>query len=57
MLFEGAKVPHKVSPILEGERRVVISMTYCVDTLSSGGQAVARRVKDTAFFGIRALWT
>ena len=24
VLFEGAKVPHKVSPILEGERRVVV---------------------------------
>ena len=57
VLFEGAKVLHKVSPILDGERRVVISMTYCADPRSSGVQAVARRLKDTAFFGIRALWT
>jgi 2OG-Fe(II) oxygenase superfamily len=57
VLFEGAKVLHKVSPIIAGERRVVISMTYCTDARASGAQAVARRIKDTAFFGIRALWT
>jgi hypothetical protein len=57
VLFEGAKVLHKVSPIVEGERRVVISMTYCADSRSSGVQAVARRLKDTAFFGVRALWS
>lgn len=57
VLFEGAKVLHKVSPILDGERRVVISMTYCTDARASGVQAVARRLKDTAFFGVRALWT
>ena len=57
VLFEGAKVLHKVSPILDGERRVVISMTYCADARASAAQAVARRVKDTAFFGVRALWS
>jgi hypothetical protein len=57
VLFEGAKMLHKVSPIVEGERRVVISMTYCADPRASGVQAVARRVKDTAFFGVRALWS
>ncbi len=57
VLFEGAKVLHKVSPITDGERRVVISMTYCADPRASGAQAVARRLKDTAFFGLRALWT
>jgi hypothetical protein len=57
VLFEGAKVLHKVSPIIEGERRVVISMTYCADPQASFAQAVARRIKDTAFYGIRALWT
>jgi len=57
IVFEGAKVRHKVLPIAEGERRLVISMTYCTDPSSSLAQGAARRIKDTAFFGLRALWT
>jgi hypothetical protein len=57
IVFEGAKVRHKVTPIAEGEKRVIWSMTYCVDPRNSAFQGVARRVKDTAFFGLRALWT
>ena len=57
ILFEGAKVRHKVTPIREGERRAVWSMTYCTDPRNSAFQGVARRVKDTAFFGLRSLWT
>jgi hypothetical protein len=57
IVFEGAKVLHKVTPIAEGERRVVLSMTYCTDPRNSMVQGIARRIKDTAFFGIRALWT
>ncbi len=57
ILFEGAKVRHKVTPIHEGERRAVWSMTYCTDPRNSAFQGVARRVKDTAFFGLRSLWT
>jgi hypothetical protein len=57
IVFEGAKVRHKVTPIGEGERRVVWSMTFCTDPRNSAVQGVARRLKDTAFFGLRALWT
>jgi len=57
VVFEGARVIHKVSPIAEGERRVMLSMTYCTDPRSTLFQGIARRIKDTAFFGIRALWT
>lgn len=57
IVFEGAQVRHKVTPIGEGERRVIWSMTYCSDARNSALQGVARRVKDTAFFGLRALWT
>jgi hypothetical protein len=57
VLFEGAKVRHMVTPIAEGERRVVWSMTYCTDPRNSALQGVARRIKDTAFFGMRSLWT
>ena len=57
IIFEGAKVRHKVTPISEGERRCVWSMTYCTDPRNLAFQGVARRVKDTAFFGLRSLWT
>ena len=57
IIFEGAKVRHKVTPISEGERRIVWSMTYCADSRNSIFQGVARRMKDTAFFGLRSLWT
>jgi hypothetical protein len=57
IVFEGAKVLHKVTPIAGGERRIVWSMTYCTDPRNSALQGIARRVKDTAFFGLRALWT
>ncbi|MGE0765330.1 MAG: hypothetical protein AB7L90_02600 [Hyphomicrobiaceae bacterium] len=57
ILFEGARVHHKVTPILVGERRLVISMTYCTDCRANVVQGAARRIKDVAFFGPRALWT
>ena len=57
VVFEGARLQHKVTAVLEGERRLVLSMTYCEDPRSFAWQGIARRMKDTAFFGIRALWT
>lgn len=57
VVFEGTKVLHKASPIKAGERRILMSMTFCSDSRSSWLQAIARRIKDTAFFGVRALWT
>jgi len=57
VFFEGAKTLHKITPIDEGERRVMLSMTYCTDPRNSRVQEVARKIKDTAFFGVRALWT
>ncbi len=57
VVFEGAAVRHKVTPILEGERRLMLSMTYCTDPDASFLQGTTRRIKDIAFFGLRALWT
>lgn len=57
IVFEGAKVHHKVTPIIDGERRLVISMTYCTDPRANALQGAVRRIKDVAFFGPRALWT
>ncbi len=55
--FEGAKVLHKVTPIADGERRTMLSMTFSTDPTNTTFQGVARRMKDMAFFGVRALWT
>ncbi len=57
VLFEGAHLLHSVSRLLAGERRIVLSMTFCSDSHATFSQGVARRIKDTAFFGLRALWT
>jgi hypothetical protein len=57
VVFEGARVRHVVTPLLDGERRLILSMTYCADPRSTWWQGCSRRLKDTAYFGIRALWT
>jgi hypothetical protein len=57
VIFEGARVRHMVTPIREGERRLMLSMTYCTDPRSYWWQGWSRRLKDTAYFGLRALWT
>lgn len=57
VFFEGAKTLHKVTPVGERERRVILSMTYCTNPRNSGLQEAARKIKDTAFFGLRALWS
>src|SRR5262249_39980825 len=57
VLFEGAVVRHKVTPIRAAERRVVLSMTCCSDPRAQAWQGIARRFKDTAYYGVRALWT
>ena len=56
VVFEGARTLHRATPIEDGERRVVLSMTYCTDPRNSRLQEAARRIKDTAFFGLRTLW-
>jgi len=57
ILFEGARVYHKVTPLAANETRIIISMTYCTEPKSSVLKGSLRRVKDMAYFGIRALWT
>jgi hypothetical protein len=57
VLFEGAKVRHGVTPLGVGECRIIMSMTYCANPSATRAQAVQRRFKDIAYFGLRALWT
>lgn len=56
VIFEGARVLHKASPTADGDLRMMLSMTYCADPRTNWIKEFARRVKDTAFYGIRALW-
>lgn len=57
LVFEGARVLHQVTPLAASERRVILSMTFCTDPQTSWAKGCARRLKDTAFFGLRALWS
>ena len=57
VVFEGAVVLHKATPIADGERRIVLSMTFATDPRNTVLQGITRRIKDMAFFGVRALWT
>jgi 2OG-Fe(II) oxygenase superfamily len=57
VLFEGAYVYHSVTRLGEGERRIILSMTFCTDPAASALQSFIRRGKDIAYFGLRALWT
>ncbi len=57
IVFEGSKLLHKVTPIGDGEQRIVLSMTFTENPANAWYQGIARRAKDMAFFGIRALWT
>lgn len=57
VIFEGARVRHRVTPLGTDERRVLLSMTFCTDPRSTVLQGLIRRVKDIAYFGPRALWS
>lgn len=57
VVFEGARVFHKVTRLEADERRIVLSMTFCTRPRASLVKGVLRRCKDVAYFGVRALWT
>ena len=57
IVFEGARVFHKVTRLQENELRVILSMTFCTRPQASLLKGALRRFKDIAYFGIRALWT
>jgi len=56
VLFEGSRVRHRATPAAPGDLRIMLSMTYCEDPRISPANELARRLKDTAYYGIRALW-
>jgi hypothetical protein len=55
VMFEGARVFHRATPIAGGEERVMLSMTLCTDARIHPLRELARRIKDTAYYGPRAL--
>ena len=57
ILFEGARVFHKVTRLEENELRVILSMTFCTRLQASLLKGTIRRFKDIAYFGVRALWS
>lgn len=57
ILFEGARVYHRVTRLREHELRVILSMTFCTRPQASLVKGTARRFKDIAYFGVRALWS
>jgi hypothetical protein len=56
VLFEGARVLHKVSAARPCDMRMVLSMTFNTEPRISLFWELARRIKDTAFHGWPALW-
>lgn len=56
VLFEGARVRHRATATVEGDLRIILSMTFATDPRTGIAKEMIRRVKDTAFFGLRALW-
>ena len=56
IVFEGAKVLHQATPIKEGERRLVVSMTFATDIRAPFWKTWARRIKDVFYYGPSALW-
>jgi len=56
VVFEGARVRHRVTPTIAGDLRIMLSTTFCTDPRISRMKELARRCKDTAFFGLRTLW-
>jgi hypothetical protein len=56
VIFEGARVRHRVTPTNAGDLRIVLSMTYNTQPRIRWIMEVMRRFKDIAFHGLRVLW-
>ncbi len=56
VIFEGSKVLHRATPTAEGDLRIMLSMTFNTRPKISPFRELKRRIKDTAFFGLRVLW-
>ena len=56
VVFEGQHTLHKATQAAEGDVRLILSMTYCTNPNIGWFGELIRRIKDTAFYGVRTLW-
>jgi 2OG-Fe(II) oxygenase superfamily len=56
VIFEGSKVLHRATPTVTGDLRIMLSMTFNTVPRISTFREIKRRIKDTAFFGLKVLW-
>jgi hypothetical protein len=55
VVFEGCRVSHRATAIGDDQERVILSMTFSTDPRVHPWKEAARRIKDMAYFGPRAL--
>jgi hypothetical protein len=56
VVFEGQRVLHRATPTQPGDLRIMLSMTFNTMAKITPFREFKRRIKDTAFFGLRVLW-
>jgi hypothetical protein len=56
VIFEGSRILHRATPIAAGDLRIMLSMTFNTVPKISTFREIKRRIKDTAFFGLKVLW-
>ena len=56
VVFEGQKVLHRATPTQPGDLRIMLSMTFNTAAKITPFREFKRRIKDTAFFGLKVLW-
>ena len=55
VVFEGARIRHQATALGPDEERIMLSMTLSTEPLVDPMKELVRRIKDTAFYGPRAL--
>ena len=57
VVFNGDKLWHAVSPLAEGEQRIVLTMEYVTDPRMNAAKRFVSNIKDSiAYFGIGGVW-
>jgi hypothetical protein len=56
VVFEGQQVLHRATPTESGDLRIMLSMTFNTKPKITPFRELKRRIKDTAFFGLKVLW-
>lgn len=56
VIFEGNQCLHRATQTADGDLRILLSMTYGTTPEISWFMEAMRRVKDTAFYGLKVLW-